>query len=422
MLPTQILNTIGLINYTKKGIIGRMKYQSQIEPIKSQLLSAQSVLIALPATTTVDKLAAGLALMLSLKQSGKQVDIVSEDTLRVAHTNLFGIGEVKNQVSSGAANGNQFVLTLEGVVDESGNVNSEKLDYYQEGKNLQLIFTIPQGKKFEPTRITSNYQGGSSNTYQMIFVLGADNLQELGSIFTQNQSIFTPAQLINIDNSQTNAQYGAVNIVDTNASSVSEMMAQILPDLGLNIQEDIATNLLTGIYNATQNMSINVKPDTFVAASTAMQAGGKIPQENMANQGFVNQPQSYIQPQQMGVPVSTPTPAAPQPFSQHSIPVVMEQPQQVVQPQVEAPAQTTPLSPQQQLQNLQQNTPGYNLGQVFNLPYDPVTGQVPTTPTQSQPLPSAEERPQGEMVTSGNPEVDNPAPDWLVPKIYKSGG
>jgi hypothetical protein len=408
-----------------------MKYQSQIEPLKNQLLTAQNVLIALPATTTVDKLAAGLALLLSLKQSGKQVDIATEDTLRVAHTNLFGIGEVKNQISSGAANGNQFVLTLEGVVDESGNVNSEKLDYYQEGQNLQLIFTIPQGKKFEPKQITTNYQGGSSNTYQMIFVLGVDNLQELGSLFMQNQSIFTPAQLVNIDNSQTNAQYGATNIVDTNASSVCEMIAQILPDLGLTMQEDIATNLLTGIYNATQNMSINVKPDTFVSASTAMQAGGKIPQENMANQGFVNQPQNYVQPQQMGVPNSNPVVSQDQ-TQQQSIPVVMEpasQPQQPAPPvqneviAPSAPQQEPVLTPQQQLQNLQQNNPGFNLGQVFNLPYDPVTGQAPTaTPTQNQPIPSAEERPQGERVTSGNPEVDNPAPDWLVPKIYKSGG
>jgi hypothetical protein len=316
-------------------------------------------------------------------------------------------------------------------VDESGNVNSEKLDYYQEGQNLQLIFTIPQGKKFEPKQITTNYQGGSANTYQMIFVLGVDNLQELGSLFMQNQSIFTPAQLVNIDNSQTNAQYGATNIVDTNASSVCEMIAQILPDLGLTMQEDIATNLLTGIYNATQNMSVNVKPDTFVSASTAMQAGGKIPQENMANQGFVNQSQNYIQPQQMGVPTSNSGVSQDQP-QQQSIPVVMEpaaQPQQTPQPvQNEvvappAPQQEAVLTPQQQLQNLGQNNPGFNLGQVFNLPYDPVTGQAPTTtPTQNQPIPSAEERPQGEYVTSGNPEVDNPAPDWLVPKIYKSGG
>ncbi len=58
----------------------------------------------------------------------------------------------------------------------------------------------------------------------MIFVIGADSLNELGSIYTQNQTLFTPGQIINIDNSQTNAQYGATNIVDSNASSVSEMI------------------------------------------------------------------------------------------------------------------------------------------------------------------------------------------------------
>lgn len=277
-----------------------MKYQSQVDPLKNQLLATNSVLIALPAVTNVDKLASGLALMLALQQAGKQVEIVSDDTLRVSHTNLFGIGEVKNQIMGGgtASSANQFVLTLEDVVDESGNVNSEKLDYFQEGKNLQLIFTIPQGKQFAPSKISTAYQGGTqASGYQMVFVIGADNLNELGSIYAQNSTVFTPGQIINIDNSQTNANYGATNIVDINASSVSEMMVQMLPDLGLTVSEDIATNLLTGLYDATQNMSMNVKPDTFVAASAAMQAGGKLPVENVANQGFINQPQQYVQPQ-----------------------------------------------------------------------------------------------------------------------------
>ena len=410
-----------------------MKYSAQVEPVKNQLVSAQSVLIVMPATTNVDKLASGLALMLALKQAGKQVEVVTQDTLRVSHTNLFGVGDVKNQIVGGSTTGSvggTFTLTLEGVVDESGNVTSEKLDYYQEGNNLQLIFTIPQGKKFEPTRITTAHAGGGeggSGGYNLIFVIGADNLQELGTIYTQNQSLFVPGQLINIDMSQTNAQYGGTNIVDVNASSVSEMMAQLLSDLGLTMTEDIATNLLTGIYDATQNMSMNVKPDTFVAASTAMQAGGKLPIENVANQGFVNQPQQYVQPQQLGVnPVSQPA-AQPQP---QSIPVVMDQPQ--TQPQ-----NTTPVLPNEPQQPTQatpsvpmppMNNSNFDLRQVFNLPFDPVTGQAGAapqnpiqSPVQNQPLPSAEEIPQGEIVTTGNPEVQNPAPDWLVPKIYKSG-
>ncbi len=405
----------------------RMKYSSQVESIKNQLVSAQSILIALPATTNTDKLASGLALMLALKQAGKQVELVTQDTLRVSHTNLFGIGDVKNQIigaSSTAGIGGTFTLTLEGVVDENGNVNSEKLDYYQEGSNLQLIFSIPQGKKFEPTRITTSHSGGgnSNSGFNLIFILGVDNLQELGVIYTQNQSLFAPGQLINIDNSQTNAQFGGANIVDTNASSVSEMMAQILPDLGLTISEDIATNLLTGIYDATQNMSMNVKPDTFVAASTAMQAGGKLPIENVANQGFVNQPQQYVQPQQLGV---NPAPQN----SPQTIPVVMGQ-----QPQHQNPAPAIAVEPSIEQPQPPVNMPpmansNFDLRQVFNLPFDPITGQTGPAPTQNtvqspvqnQPLPSAEEIPQGEAVTTGNPEIQNPAPDWLVPKIYKSG-
>jgi len=400
-----------------------MKYSAQVEPLKNQLVSTNSALIVLPAVTNVDKLASGLALKLSLEQAGKKVEIVSADTLRVSHTNLFGIGEVKNQIVGGgtASSANTFVLTLEDVVDGSGNVNSEKLDYFQEGKNLQLIFTIPQGKQFSPSKITTAYQGGQQALgYQLIFVIGADNLNELGAIYTQNSTLFTPGQIVNIDNSQTNAQYGATNIVDPNASSVSEMMVSVISDLGLNMPEDIATNLLTGMYDATQNMSTNVKPDTFVAASAAMQAGGKLPVENSANQGFVNQPQQYMQPQQFGMQ-SQPIPVEQAQQPSQSIPVVM----QSVPVQMQAPViQATPVETKAEENNsgvaVPQDHAGFDLRQVFNLPFDPVTGQA-GTPIQNQPLPSAEERPMGEGVNSGNPEIANPAPDWLVPKIYKSG-
>ncbi len=192
--------------------------------------------------------------------------------------------------------------------------------------------------------------------------------------------------------------------------------------------EDIATNLLTGMYDATQNMSTNVKPDTFVAASTAMQAGGKLPVENSANQGFVNQPQQYMQPQQFGLQ-SQPISVEQAQQQVQSIPVVMDtsyqQTAQSLPVQMQVPvieAASVEAKPEENNSGVAvpQDHAGFDLRQVFNLPFDPVTGQA-GTPTQNQPLPSAEERPLAEGVNSGNPEIANPAPDWLVPKIYKSG-
>ena len=408
----------------------RMKYSAQVEPVKNLLLSAQSVLIALPAATTVDKLASGLALLLSLKQAGKQVEIATEDTLRVAHTNLFGIGDVKNELSGGPVSlgGGTFTLTLEGVVDQDGNINSEKLDYLQDGKNLQLIFTVPAGKKFEPERISTQYSGGEGSGYELIFIIGADSLQELGGIYTQNERFFNSGHIITIDNSQTNAQYGTTNVIDINAAAISEMMTQILPDLGLNIYEDIATNILTGIYHATQNMTVNVKSDTFMAASVALQAGGKIPVDNVANQGFVHQPIEYIQPQQLGMNERPQGQGAQSGGNQRSSGQNQQQGNQQRHHDNRPSNQgqgghnrsqgrgNSGGGPQQQ--NQKQGNTQHHSGQ--NQAHNQQQMKQREMQPNQQNMPSHEDRPQGEVATSSNPEVDNPAPDWLVPKIYKA--
>src|SRR3989344_4189855 len=95
-----------------------MVYDSQLSELKNLLPTAKKILIVLPVGSDLDKLAAGLALYLSLKQSFgstqyKEVSIVCEDTIRVAQSHLFAIDKVQNTVSqSGTDN---FVVTLEGV-------------------------------------------------------------------------------------------------------------------------------------------------------------------------------------------------------------------------------------------------------------------------------------------------------------------
>jgi len=63
-----------------------MKYDSQIVELKNLLPTAKSIFIALPTGSSIDKLAAGLALFLTLESSGKQVSIVCDDNIIVSVT------------------------------------------------------------------------------------------------------------------------------------------------------------------------------------------------------------------------------------------------------------------------------------------------------------------------------------------------
>lgn len=339
-----------------------MKYDAQLGSLKNDLLQVKNILIILPPAGNVDRLAAALSLMLALEKADKKVVVVTEDTIKVAYSNLYGIGAVKNSIPK-LASGN-LTITLEGVVAADGTVPTlEKLDWYPEGSNLNLVFHVVPGQRFEPTKVSPKYPDGEID---LIFILGAKTLNDLGNIYPDNQELFnkTPIVVIN-NNPASESPFGKVNIIDTANPSLSEMVWQILQDLSLNIDSDLATNIITGIYDATSQLTTNLTPGIFATIAAALQSGAKLP----------NQVQT-----------------APQPLPQ--VPIVEPQPAQ------------GPVSPINQWFNFQSNPN----------PPAAVSSQA-TQPQQS----AQEEKPMGEIAVSGNPEMDNPAPDWLTPKIFKGG-
>lgn len=247
-------------------------YTVVLNEVKNLLPTAKSILIALPTGSDIDKLASGLSLYLTLRQQGKEVFIFCEDTLRVGQAHLYGIDHIQNQIPK--SGGGNLVLTLEGVASSDGTVPSlQKLDWYAENNNLNLVFNVMPGQMFQPTRIVPHYQG---STFSLIFTLGATSLSSLGSI--SNQQIFTGTHIVNIDNQATNTSFGQTNIVDPNASSISEMATFIIQNLGLPLDTDSASNLLAGIFDSTANLtSPKVNPDTYLSIANLLKAGGKKP-------------------------------------------------------------------------------------------------------------------------------------------------
>ena len=57
--------------------------------------------------------------------------------------------------------------------------------------------------------------------------------------------------LVNIDHHSINALFGSVNWVDPSAAAVGEMVFDLLPGLGAELDADIATNLYTALVSDT---------------------------------------------------------------------------------------------------------------------------------------------------------------------------
>lgn len=415
-----------------------MKYDALLGDLKNQLANVKKAAVLLPAILDTDTLSAGLSLMLALRQSGKDVAIVTQHPLTVNHAILYGVGEVKNNLP--AESSGNFVLSLSGVVDNQGLVPAlEKLDWYPEGDKLNLVFHVAAGKTFQPSEITSSYKNSG---YNMFFVVGAANINDLGVIYQQNQEMFGKAPIVNIDKNPSNGKYGWINVIDTDTSSISEMMVTFISSLGFLIDADIASNILVGIYEATGGLTHSVKPDTFMAAGLALQSGGKIPTgpASTSTQGLpiqttpvvepqpVPQPQmQYQSPQQIVVPTPVQDQPVPQPQVSQSTPQMTQQQIPVAQAPIQDQPIVIPNPPSQPDLTQTQQGPGLDLRQIFNIPGAPGVESQPLPESQPQTVStpnsqSTQETPSGEYVSTGNMEApQTPTPDWLVPKIFKGG-
>ena len=251
-----------------------MKYDSQLIELKNLLPTAKNILIALPSNASIDQLASGLALFLNLQAAGKQVTVACDDTIKVGQAHLFGIDHVQKNLPP--TDGGNLTITLEGVAASDNTVPAlEKLDWAAENNNLNLVFHVLSGQTFQPARIVPKYQGSGFN---LIFVIGAANLNGLGSIYSANPQVFSGTHLVNVDNQVGNTSFGQTNIVDTNASSVSEVMVNLASDLNITLDADSASNLLAGIFDATANLSeTSVTADTFMAVANCLRVGGRKP-------------------------------------------------------------------------------------------------------------------------------------------------
>lgn len=232
--------------------------------IQDYLNTARTVLIAMPKDISFDQVAAGLALYLSLQKAGRQVMIACPDPMRVEFSRLVGVDKVADKLT-----GSDIAITLNYPIDGIEKVTSND----QDGK-LNLVVKLKTGQPpIDFSQVSFSQVGANAD---LIFTIGLRKFEGLGKIYYDNKELFESKPIINIDSNNTNSAYGKLNIIDAEASSISEITSFIITGAQLPEDADIATNLMLGIESATDNLqSITVTADTFEAAAAALRAGGR---------------------------------------------------------------------------------------------------------------------------------------------------
>lgn len=256
------------------------------------LLQNNTIGIILGERVNIDTAAAALSFYLSLKEAGKNPQIISFREPTVEIGSLVGVNKIKKNFSG---NSNRVVVSLPYIKGEIG-----KVSYKEENDRINFYLTAVEGKSITPYETSDINLIWDGSMPSVVVLFGVNSASQLSSYLGNKDSL----KVVTINNS--GESFGDISITGNSYSSTSEIVAKILKDLRLPINIDIAQNLLEGILYSTRNFTKNnASPYAFEAAGVLMQLGA-IRKDNrnqnrpsfsqpqrLAHQGNSNQPRNH---------------------------------------------------------------------------------------------------------------------------------
>jgi bifunctional oligoribonuclease and PAP phosphatase NrnA len=108
-------------------------------------------------------------------------------------------------------------------------------------------------------------------------VCDAATLERVGLIAVVEADWLSRAQLVNIDHHVSNDRFGALNLVDPAAAATCEVVGRLVDELGLELDAELATALLTGIVRDSHGFSdLATSGDTLRMAARLVDAGAPL--------------------------------------------------------------------------------------------------------------------------------------------------
>lgn len=147
---------------------------------------------------------------------------------------------------------------------------------------------VPAALAFLPgSEQMTNARPVDGQDIDVILVLDTGDLERLGSL--HDKKAFACCRVVNIDHHLTNTRFGDVNIVDPQAAAVGEMIFDLIQMLGVALDTNMATCLLTALVTDTIGYRTpSTTPRTLTVAAALMEAGASL--SDIVRQAFESRP------------------------------------------------------------------------------------------------------------------------------------
>lgn len=276
-----------------------MDFATDIAKLKEQLDKAKDVLIVTHERPTADSIGSALTLYLALSAMGKKVTVACPDPITVELSSFVGANKVVSEVSK-----KNFIISLDYI---EGSI--EKVSYNIEGNKFNLVIEPREGfDPFTQDKVQYSYAGSAAD---VILAVDTIHLGGLKKLYDADKELYASKPVINIDRHPNNVHFGQVNLVDPQAATTAEIVGTIIAGLGVELNEDMATNLYNAVAIGTNNFTnANTSAGAFELAAKTLRAGGKRFKKSVAtNEELPKIEAVTAEPKQS----QTPAPEAPKP-------------------------------------------------------------------------------------------------------------
>lgn len=161
--------------------------------------------------------------------------------------------------------------------DAISSLTAAGLALTQLGKNFTLACDdgLPERFRYLPLSHKVCSEPDPNVQYDLIIGLDSGDVSRLGKAFAD---LAEPKPLlINIDHHITNTHYGQINLISPEASATAEILLYLLPSLGVEMNEELAVCLLTGLVTDTLAFrTAGVNAGTLQSAATLVEAGADL--------------------------------------------------------------------------------------------------------------------------------------------------
>jgi hypothetical protein len=303
---------------------------------------AETILIMTGQHPSIDQVASTIALAALLRKFGKKVTAVVSDEIPAGAKFL-----PTNLIESTLGGLRDFIVRL-----DLGHAELDKLKYTIENNKLNVHIT-PFAGSFQQRDVSFDY---GEYQFDLVIILGVASYARIDKVYAQNAELLRQIPLANIDFHRSNEQYGAINLVEGTAASLSEILIALSESLQSGmIDEQIATTMLTGIMAATDRFTATHTTAKTMTVAAQMMAMGADQQkvvrglyrdnrDRSDNRGRQEGDRVAAVPQPAPRPVERPIPAQ----STHPVQVAPVKPSETASQPVAPPtARPNPVSVQQ---------------------------------------------------------------------------